>query len=117
MPFQGASGGMTICNVGGHASNYAEWKEVFSEKGGAYRMTIHYVPAERREREISDRRLTVSVNGNQVELDGLETDRSKGVATVALTVTLRPGYNVVRMGSRLTWTPDLDCFTLVPLSE
>lgn len=117
MPFEGASGGMTICNVGGHASNYAEWKEVFSEKGGAYRMTIHYVPAERREREISDRRLTVSVNGNQVELDGLETDRSKGVATVALTVTLRPGYNVVRMGSRLTWTPDLDCFTLVPLSE
>lgn len=117
MPFEGASGGMTICNVGGHASNYAEWKEVFSEKGGAYRMTIHYVPAERREREICDRRLTVSVNGNQVELDGLETDRSKGVATVALTVTLRPGYNVVRMGSRLTWTPDLDCFTLVPLSE
>jgi hypothetical protein len=112
MPFTGASGGMAVCNLGGHKDNYAEWNEVYSELGGKYNMTIFYIPAEKKNRSIDDHRLEVEVNGSSVTIANLKTDRSEGVQSVCLTVELKPGYNVVRMGSRYTWTPDIDCFKL-----
>ena len=115
MPFETASGGMTITNLGGHKDNYAQWNEVFSEQGGTYQMTVQYIPAEKKEREISDRRLEVTVNGNMTVVDKLETDRSKGIAQTTFTVNLQKGYNVIRIGSRFSWSPDLDCFTLTPV--
>lgn len=115
LPYEGASGGMLVTNLGGHRDNYARWNEVFSEEGGRYRMTVCYVPAAKREREINDRRLEVTVNGTRVSLTELETDRSKGVCRAELTVDLQKGYNTVSIGSRLTWTPDLDCFVLEKL--
>lgn len=115
LPYEGASGDMLVTNLGGHRDNYARWNEVFSEEGGRYRMTVCYVPAAKREREINDRRLEVTVNGTWVSLTELETDRSKGVCRAELTVDLQKGYNTVSIGSRLTWTPDLDCFVLEKL--
>lgn len=117
MPFEGASGDMTVCNLGGHRDNYAEWNEVYSEKGGKYELTVYYVPAEKKQRSIADHRLEVTVNGTRVSFDSLEKERSKGVSSVTLVVDLEPGYNVVRMGSRYTWSPDIDCFTLKPFAE
>lgn len=110
--FKGASGDMTICNLGGHKDNYAEWNEVYSSTGGKYKLKIHYVPAGKREREIEDRRMEVTVNGNRTTISELETDRGKGVSVVEIPVELNKGYNVVRIGSRYTWTPDLDCLVV-----
>lgn len=107
---------MVVSNLGGQASNYAEWREVYSEKGGRYEMCISYVPAVGSELEIPDRKLEVSVNGSKVLLDQLESDPSKGVMKVIILVELKAGYNVVRMCSPYTWTPDIDCFTLKRLS-
>ena len=67
-----------------------------------------------REPSVSDRRIELSVNGNMVVLRNLETDRSTGVNKVEIPVELQKGYNVVKIGSRLTYTPDIDCFTLTP---
>lgn len=110
--FEGASGDMTICNLGGHKDNYAEWNEIYSSNGGKYKLKIHYVPAGKREREIEDRRIEVTVNGNRTTISNLETDRSKGVSVVEIPVELNKGYNVIRIGSRYTWTPDLDCLVI-----
>lgn len=110
-PYDGASGGMVVSNLGGFRDNYAEWKEVYSERGGKYLMHIAYVPTGKKDRQINDRILEVEVNGNRVVVDNLKKD-TKTVATVEVPVELKPGYNVVRMSSRLTWTPDIDCFTL-----
>lgn len=115
MPFEGASGSMVVTNLGGHKENYAQWDEVFSEKGGKYKMIVRYIPVAQREREINDRRLEVTVNGIRVTLDNLETDSTQGIAQAELVVDLQKGYNVVRIGSRFTWTPDLDCFMLAPV--
>lgn len=52
-------------------------------------MTVCYVPAAKREREINDRRLEVTVNGTRVSLTELKTDRSKGVCRAELTVDLQ----------------------------
>ena len=76
-------------------------------------MTVYYIPAEIGEREIADRKLEITVNGTRTSFSNLNTDRSKGVQTVELAVELQPGYNTIRMGSRLTWAPDIDCFTLI----
>ena len=111
-PYAGASGGMVVSNLGGQAENYAEWNEVYSERGGCYEMCISYVPAAGSGREIWDRKLEVSVNGDKVLLDDLESDPACGVVQVVIPVKLNPGYNVVRMCSPYTWTPDIDCFTL-----
>lgn len=117
MPFEEASGRMTICNLGGHKDNYAEWNKVYSKKGGKYKMVISYVPADNttssiKGREVKDRCLEVTVNGTRTDFKNLETNRSKGMQKVEFMIELQPGYNVIRMGSRLTWTPDIDCFTI-----
>lgn len=118
MPLESASGGMTVTNLGGHKDNYALWDEVYSENGGRYKMTLYYVPSEKgrggiREPSVSDRRIEVSVNGNMFVIKQLESDRSTGVNKVEIPVELHKGYNVVKIGSRLTFTPDIDCFTLI----
>ena len=117
MPFEGASGRMTVCNLGGHKDNFAEWNNVFSEKGGKYKMIISYIPAEIGKKEIPDRRLEVTVNRTRTSFSQIESDRSKGVQTVELIIELQPGYNVIRMGSRLTWSPDIDCFVLEKMNH
>ena len=117
IPYKGASGEMTVCNLGGHRDNYAEWDNVYSEKGGKYIMSIFYIPSDKsmsaiKDREVKDWRIEVTVNGNMVILDSLETERSNGIQKVETVIELCPGYNNIRIGSRLTWTPDIDCFTL-----
>lgn len=40
---------------------------------------------------------------------------SLNICRAELTVDLQKGYNTVSIGSRLTWTPDLNCFVLEKL--
>ena len=112
-PCEGASGRMVVTNVGGSAANYAEWSNVYSREGGDYVLTVAYLPPEGNRREVNDRLIEVEVNGIKYPaLDRLEKDPARGVCTVSLKVALNRGYNVVRIGSPYTWTPDLDCLVL-----
>lgn len=119
MPFDGASGNMTVTNLGGHKDNYAQWNDVYSEKGGKYMIRVYYVPSVRRKigsgMEIGDRCIEVSVNGNMYCFDKLETDRKEGVKYVEFKVELQKGYNIVNIGSRYSWTPDIDCLIISKL--
>lgn len=106
---------MLVTNIGGSSQNYMEWKDVYSQKGGAYTMTISYLPPKAGKREVNDRRIEVEVNGEkQAPLKQLQQNSTEGLCTVSLPVRLKPGYNTIRMGSAYTWTPDIDCFTLMP---
>ena len=107
IPMQQASGRMKLGYLGGSKENYAEWKEVYSEEGGLYDMTIYYVPGK-------FRKLEVNVNHDKAVLFDQLEEESDGehLSTVRLQVELKPGNNVIRMGSAYTWAPDLDCFTL-----
>lgn len=104
-PQKGASGDMVVKFLGGQSENYAEWSEVYSEKGGTYDMTISYVPG-------TYRRLEVDINGEKTLLSNIETDTTKGIVDITIPVNLKAGYNVVRMGAPYHWTPDIDCFVL-----
>ncbi len=112
VPMEQASGRMRISYLGGSKENYAEWKEVYSENGGLYEMTIQYIPGKYRT-------LQVNVNNdkalifNHLEKEGDE----ERIATITCKIELKPGYNVVRMGSAYTWAPDIDSFTLKKVSQ
>lgn len=58
---------------GGQPENYAEWKEVYSEKGGQYRMTVQYTQG-------AGRQLELTVNGEKQVLKQLGDDN--GLRTV-----------------------------------
>ena len=96
---------MKVFQLGGREENYAEWPEVYSEEGGSYEMTIRYCSP-------LPRKLEVWVNGTLYELPGLTSRGSDIVSEVTLPITLAVGNNVVRMGSRYGWAPDIDCFLL-----
>lgn len=114
-PNPAASGEMVVGNAGSRYENHIEWSEVYSETGGSYEMVISYIPATPAEREINDRRIEVEVNGQKTVLTEIEKDPAKGLCSISLPVSLNPGYNVVRIGSSYTWTPDIDCFRLEKL--
>lgn len=119
MPSSYASGKMTVINLGGQEDNYAQWENVYSEKGGQYLMDIYYVPIKKgrssiKEREINDYRMEISVNGDMFCLKDFESEESKGIRRIQHTINLKKGYNTIKIGSRYTWVPDLDCFTLTP---
>lgn len=100
-----ASGGMVVSWLGGRKENIARWSDVYSSRGGAYDMTITYVPAARR-------RLEVTVNGTTTRLYDLDSEGR--LATVTIPVTLRKGFNTVEMGYPYGWTVDIDRFELCP---
>ena len=110
-PLHEASGGMKVSYLGGRKENFAEWKEVYSEQGGEYEMTIRYVPK-------ADRKLEVCVNNEKrILLDSLSADETQKIASITVPVHLKAGNNKIRKGSSFCWAPDIDCFTLKKVSE
>lgn len=103
-PCEKASGGMVVSWLGGRAENVARWSDVWSATGGKYKLTVSYVPAARRGLEIK-------VNDEDIiTFDQLE--KVGEIATVSSVVYLKPGYNVIEMGSPYGWAVDVDKFEL-----
>ena len=98
-----ASGKMKVGFIGGQPENYAEWAEVYSDKGGRYHMTINYSYGK-------DRELELTVNDSTIKIHSLADDDDHHQLTVP--VDLKPGYNLVRMGNSYNWAPDIDNFVL-----
>jgi hypothetical protein len=99
------SGKMKISRLGGREENYAEWGNVYSEKGGEYDMTIFYSCGD-------NRKLELSINEKITEIGNLNAGSADKINTVTVPVNLVPGNNIVRMGNKFGWAPDIDRFTL-----
>lgn len=110
MPNEKASGKMVVGNLGGSPENYAEWKNVYSEKGGNYQMAIYYFV----EKEARD--MIISVNGKRQTLHRL-TGRTGIGQTATINIRLNPGNNDVRIGNDFNWAPDIDKFELKKTGE
>lgn len=62
-------------------------------------------------------RYTTIVNAIREVCDCLKdfgSEKTEGIKRIQHTINLKKGYNVIRIGNRYTWVPDLDCFTLTP---
>ena len=110
-PCAEASGKMKLEYLGGRRENIASWDEVYSEYGGEYLMTVHYIP-----RPYS--KLEIKVNGGPtVTLDKELQKDGKEPASATVRIRLHPGNNLVTMGNAYGWAPDIDCFTLTPCTQ
>lgn len=101
-----ASGGMVAGWLGQKASNDIQWRNVYTEEGGEYKLNIKFVSGE-------NRNMTLNINGKDVKT--LTSCNSGGWGTVGTklqTVTLKPGNNIIRLYTKSGWMPSIDCITL-----
>lgn len=99
-----ASGGMVVSHIGNEAENTIRWDNIWSKDGGEYELTIHYIPAQRRQ-------MTVSVNGRPTKLTALAQEGE--ASTVSINVSLKAGDNTIEIGNPYAWAPDIDRITLL----
>ena len=108
----GADQGWYMGWLGNLTGNYMEWRNVYSTTGGRYKLTIRYATAE-------NRNLQIHVNGE--DLGFLENLNSGGWdnawKNADVEVTLKTGYNVIRLGEPVGFAPNIDYIELTPLQE
>lgn len=95
------SGGAKVTWIGNTSGNYIEFRDVFAKANGNYTLTIFYTSGE-------NRNATVTINGKEENLSNLNSGGWKTISKKTLTVALKKGYNVIRIGSTGGWAPDID---------
>ena len=95
--------------LGMSENNDLVWRNVYSQYGGEYTMTIGFISGE-------NRRITVSVNGTKVTTLTANSGGWGTVGTKTLKVNLEKGTNVVRLSNPSAWMPDIDYIDLTPNS-
>lgn len=103
-----ASGGHLIGWLGNSASNWAEFRNIYSSKGGGYELTVFYFTGE-------PRNLSVSVNGDEHTMSGLTAPDMSTPASKSIKITLKQGYNIIRLSNSTGWAPDIDKIELKAL--
>lgn len=103
---ENTSGGCVVGNLGKNVDNYMEWRNVWSDTGGDYTMTLHYLSAE-------GRTANVMVNDKTTaRLTGLKSGSWEVVGTRTCKISLNPGFNTIRLYNPSANMPDVDCITL-----
>ncbi len=96
-----AAGGYVVGWLGNHADNDLQWRDVYSEHGGTYRITIDYFCAE-------DRDVLLQVNDQQPVRLSTHSRDWQTQAHISTTIRLRRGSNTIRLSNPDGWTPDID---------
>ena len=100
------SGGYKAGYIGQSEKNDLQWRNVYSQEGGDYKLTIAYICGE-------SRNITVSVNGKKVKTQSYNSGGWSKVATKTIDITLEPGNNVIRLSNPTGWMPDMDYIDVV----
>ena len=98
--------------LGSDPQNDLQWRNVYSDQGGDYTMTIKYISGE-------SRNIMVNVNGEDVKTLSCNSGNWNTVGSKSLTITLEPGENLIRLygKSASAWMPNIDCMTLQPVGK
>ncbi len=99
------SGGAKAGWLGKSAQNDLQWRNVFSEEGGEYTMTLTFISG-------ADRKVTITVNGEDKQTFTLNSGGWSKPAQKEIDITLEKGNNVIRLYNASDWMPDIDCMTL-----
>lgn len=99
------SGGAKAGWLGRSEKNDLQWRNVYSEEGGEYELTLTYICGE-------ERKLYLSVNGGEGEELSLNSGGWDKPARRTVKVTLQKGDNLVRLHNAAEWMPDIDCMEL-----
>ncbi len=101
-----ASGGCKVGWLGKSNDNYLEWRNVYSQTGGRYRLILGYICGE-------SRSLVLYVNGQRVQnFSSLNSGGWNKVGTRSVEIHLNAGQNTVRIVNATNWMPDMDYMRL-----
>jgi len=103
------SGGVYVTWLGSDPKNDLQWRNVFSDHGGTYVMTLKYVSGD-------SRTIVVNINGRDVKTLSCNSGGWGTLASKTLNIDLQPGENVIRLYNKSSsaWMPNVDCMTLRP---
>ena len=100
------SGGYKAGWLGNGDKNDLQWRNVYSQEGGDYKLTIGYICGE-------NRSITVSVNGKKVQTVSVNSGNWNKVGTRTLNIQLQKGQNTIRLSNPSAWMPDIDYVDVV----
>ena len=106
IPVEGASGRAVATNLGDSPTNYLEWGDVFSLKGGKYRISVRFSSPEAVDFDLV-------VNGKAHHASVATTDSA--FVEIPFEVRLRKGENDLRVCSVTSSKAAFDCIRLVNL--
>ena len=92
--------------LGQSEKNDLQWRNVYSNDGGEYQLTIGFISGE-------NRNITVSVNGEKVKTISANSGGWQKVGTKAVTIQLQKGQNTIRLSNATNWLPDIDYIELL----
>ncbi|HEY8955016.1 alpha-galactosidase, partial [Chitinophaga sp.] len=95
------SGGAKAVSLGNNAGNWIEFRDVFANKSGIYRLTITYLCAD-------DRDIAVQVNGKESLVRKLNAGSLTKAGNRTVAVRLTKGRNTIRLSNAKGWMPDID---------
>jgi GH43 family beta-xylosidase len=101
------SGGAIMHWIGNSADNRAEYRDVYVSQGGNYTFRLYYISDE-------NRNLTVTVNGVDYPMTGLNSGGWDRRATVEIQIQLNAGSNVIYLANATAFAPNIDKFELIP---
>ncbi len=102
------SGGYKAGWLGYSDKNALEWRNVYSQEGGEYKMTLAFISGE-------NRNITVSVNGKKVQVVSANSGSWSKVGKKTVTIQLEKGCNTVKLSNASSWMPDMDYMELTPV--
>ncbi len=91
--------------LGQSEQNDLQWRNVYSDNGGKYRLTIAYISGE-------NRNITVSVNSKKVQTVNVNSGGWSTVGRRNIDINLEKGYNIIRLSNATGWMPDIDYMEL-----
>jgi len=87
--------------LGMRADNYLEFRDIYANNAGSYKLQATYISGE-------NRTATMTVNGKDTVLTGLNSGSWTALKTNTYTVSLKKGYNIIRFANATAWLPDFD---------
>lgn len=101
VPDAACSRGAKVGSLGKLASNYIDFNKVWAPSAGNYKLTLIYLSGEARS-------ATLSVNGKDTVLNGLNSGSFTKRDSVTIPVVLKAGLNSIKFSNATAFMPDFD---------
>ena len=104
------SSGLKAGWLGFSEQNDLVWRDIYSQEGGEYTLTIAYISGE-------NRNIRIDVNGTRVQTISVNSGGWSTVAKKNVSIQLQKGRNTIRLSNATNWMPDIDYIDLTPKSS
>lgn len=102
------SSGLKAGWLGQSETNDLQWRDVYSNNGGKYELTIAYICGE-------NRTMAIDINGQHVKTCSVNSGSWRTVAKKTVSIQLRKGRNTIRLSNATGWMPDIDYIDVRPV--